>query len=115
MNADTSILCTVRIPEGDYRITETGAVEKSVDGIAWESVGPVVGSIGHAIITIQERAACYCRLWRYDRRDVSAAWEWMNAAGELSVAPSPIVHTIAQDIAQCAWEHTVVNRGVAHA
>jgi hypothetical protein len=115
MNADTNILCTVRISEADYRITNEGMVQKSTDGDNWVDKSPVIGSVGHAIVTIQERSQCYCRLWRYSRSDVTTAWQWMNDTGDLEVAPSPIIHQIAQDIAQCAWEHTVLNREVANA
>lgn len=108
-------LATVRIPEGDYRVQEDATVEKSLNGTTWVHIGPIIGTIGLAIITLQERSASYARLWRYSREDVTAAWEWMKDATDISVAPYPIITQIAQDIAQCTYEKEALARQVNHA
>lgn len=111
---DENILATVRIPEADYRITADGLVEKTTDGDTWGRVGPVTGSLYHAIATIQERSHCYARLWRYSREDVSTAWGWMQGANDLEAHPVPIIMQIANDISQAAWEKGVLDKATAN-
>ena len=109
----------VRFPYADYTISDDGIVSRTEDGTTWEELGPVMGlkeqipsALSDACNLLRSRSMAYARLWKWHRRDITAAYHWMQGSSGIEVPVDSTVSSIVQDLLSCYHEQQIVARSI---